>query len=113
MSLSKLLKAEDRRIKVSIGGPGFGEGVFLVVGKAIAIGIDCCSSFFQKRSDENSFLQRKLNDLPETVPLVWVLTHYHYDHFHCLGRVLAEFGDRLAALLVPLDYNPADVSFLI
>ena len=113
MLLPESLEAKDRSVEISVGGPGFGEGVFVIVGKAIAIGIDCCSSFFQKHSNQDSFLESKLSGLEATVPLVWVLTHYHYDHFHCLPRVLAQFSDRLKALLFPNDYTPADVSFVM
>jgi hypothetical protein len=112
MRIPQAVNIEDRSIDVHIGGPGFGEGMFIVIGKTIGIGIDCCSSFYQERSSEEGFLEQRIRELPSHGFVLWILTHYHYDHFHCLFSVLKHFSDRIRAAVFPLDYNPADLSYL-
>lgn len=112
MRIPQALNINDRSIDVYLGGPGFGEGVFIVIGKTIGIGIDCCSSFIQRRRGGESFLEQRIKELSPDGVVCWILTHYHYDHFHCLSSVLKLFSDRIRATVFPFDYNPADVSYL-
>jgi hypothetical protein len=111
MKLPDTILIKNRRLDVHLGGPGFGEGVFITVGGVIGIGIDCCSSFFQSRGDR-SFIQRAVSDLSKEPVIVWILTHYHYDHFHYLPSVLKLLGNKVSATVFPFDYNPADLSYL-
>lgn len=110
--IPKTLNIKDRSLDIYLGGPGFGEGMFIVIGKTIGIGIDCCPSFIRRRGGNESFLQQKVRELPSDGVLLWILTHYHYDHYHCLPAVLKLFSSSIKATLFPFDYNPADVSYL-
>jgi len=112
MGIPHTLSIKDRSLDVHLGGPGFGEGVFIVIGKTIGIGIDCCSSFIAPYRGTKSFLEQKIEELPSEGVVLWILTHYHYDHYHCLSSVLKRFSDRIKGTIFPLDYNPADMSYL-
>ncbi len=107
------INIRDRSIQVYLGGPGFGEGVFIVIGKTIGIGIDCCSSFVQDRHDGGSFIDRKIEEIPGDGMLFWVLTHYHWDHYRWLYFLLQRVSEKIKATCFPPDYNPGDYSFLM
>jgi hypothetical protein len=113
MSLPDSIDIRDRSLQVYLGGPGFGEGVFIVIGKTIGIGIDCCSSFVQDRHGDGSFIDRQIRQIPPDGILLWVLTHYHWDHFRWLYSLLQRVSTKINAMAFPLDYNSEDFSFLI
>src|SRR5258705_2717211 len=112
MVLPDKIRIDDRSLEVHLGGPGFGEGVFLLIGKTVGIGIDCCSSFFQSRKGNESFIESKVEELPDDGALIWILTHFHYDHYHGLASLLTRLDDRIKEMVLPLDFTPGDLSYL-
>jgi beta-lactamase superfamily II metal-dependent hydrolase len=101
----------DNSIEIHLAGPGFGEGVLIIIGGTVIIGIDSCRSFVQRPDDRQSLLEQKLYGIKSPISLFWILTHFHSDHFQCFSSILNQFGDKLKSVVVPLDYTNADIAF--
>lgn len=94
-----------------MGGPGRGEGILIVVGKHLVIGVDCCPTLTEKGFSTSSYLHQLFSNLEPDFSIYWLLTHYHLDHFTTLATTLDEWQPRIAEVIVPSDYTPADISY--
>ena len=111
MSSHREIQLSNNSIEIHLAGPGYGEGVLIVIGNEIAIGIDCCPSLVQLKDGERSHLDKRLAQMPDHSRLYWLITHFHLDHFNSFNTVLDLYEDKLESIVVPTAYTEGDHYF--
>jgi hypothetical protein len=109
MSLPHEVELSNDTIDVHLAGPGYGEGVLIVIGEKIIIGMDCCKSLVQQQKKaEPSYLENRLRRMADDAHLYWLITHFHLDHFLSFNTVLDLYEDKLESVVVPPPYTEGD-----
>lgn len=112
-TLPDVVRTDSLEVEVHLSGPGYGECTLIVIGGKVVLGIDCCLAMVHETLTKPSYLESVINGLGSDYHLFWLLTHYHFDHFHGLASVLERWGPNLQSLVVPSDHLPADFAHLI
>lgn len=105
--------AENNKVTIHFGGPGFGEGILVSIGDRILLGIDCPKSFILNPDATGSFLDKQIRLLQGEKQIYWLLTHYHLDHFQLLDAVLERYSDLITSFVHPADYTAEDFRYLM
>ena len=106
-------KVENNKVVVHLGGTGYGEGILVIIGGTILLGIDCPKTFILDRDPEKTFLKELINQLEGDKRVYWLLTHYHLDHFLLLDAVLKNHGEQIDSFVHPANLTQADIRWLI
>lgn len=111
MSNTLILDAKSNRVVTHAIGAGYGESVVLTVGGRLVVGFDCCDALVRPGHRGLTYLERILSGCHEP-HVIWVLTHFHFDHFQSFTTLLDQIGVHLKKIFVPGNYTSADLADL-
>ncbi len=92
-------------------GPGRGEGLVLVIGDRLVLGVDCCEPLARPDKTGATYVRQLLESLHEDVQVYWVLSHFHSDHYQGLRAVLNDIEPWLESIVVPGMSSSKDVAY--
>jgi beta-lactamase superfamily II metal-dependent hydrolase len=104
----RTMKVKKHFLRIFSLGPGFGESIIINIANRILLGIDSCAALNEPTENGKRFIDEVLKKLERNYYLVWVVTHYHHDHFHQLHEVLQRHSDKISGVIVPEDYTSKD-----
>lgn len=112
MAFPSQVDVDSFELNIHIAGSGFGEAIVITIGKRLLIGIDFCRPLLQKGPDKDTFLDGQIKSLRKDAYKLWILTHYHYDHFQSFYQLLSNYNDQLHSVIFPVEYTSLDFAYL-
>lgn len=109
------LTVPNLQMEVTVVGNGFGESIVVSIGHSLVIGIDCCASMVKRSFDGESQLQKIIGRCTEDLTVIWIVSHYHFDHFQGMTWLLKQlrpYSGSIHRLLLPRVRTPADFANL-
>ncbi len=106
----RTITVSDFSIDVHIMGPGYGEGIIVVIGKKIILGVDSCSSLINSTLGEDCYIEGIIRTIHDEPFIIWTLTHFHHDHLVGLAWILRRFAYNIKLVIIPDSYTSKDIA---
>lgn len=105
------MKINEHSIRLRVIGSGYGESILLSISEKIFLAIDSNKYLYYQHEDGGTILDSFYNSHSNFPINIWVLTHFHHDHFQKFSTIIKD--SNIEKILFPDDYLAEDIQDLI